>query len=149
MTHVLLREIQPDDDAEWVRMRCALWPHYSHEEHAVESQALFQHTAPATVFVCPRPEGGLQGFVEVGLRNYAEGCDTSPVGYIEGWYVDADVRQRGVGRALVAAAERWAWAQGCSEIASDAELSNMVSQTAHTQLGYTQVERSVHYKKRL
>ena len=35
----------------------------------------------------------------------ADGCTTHPVGYVEGWYVDPDVRRKGVGKALVAAAE--------------------------------------------
>ena len=48
------------------------------------------------VFVVDRSKGKLGGFLEAGIRKYAEGCDTSPVGYIEGWYVDEDLRDQGI-----------------------------------------------------
>ena len=35
------------------------------------------------ILAAERPEGGLCGFIEVGSRNYAEGCESSPVPYIE------------------------------------------------------------------
>ena len=76
------------------------------------------------VFVAERPDGGLCGFLEAAIRSRANGCDSTPVGYIEGWYVDEDVRRQGVGRALVEAAEAWARSKGCRQMASDAELWN-------------------------
>lgn len=104
----------------------------------------------APVFVAERPSApGLCGFLEVGLRSYAEGCDSSPVPYLEGWYVDADARLGGVGRALVQAAEAWASTVGYTEMASDTELSNVASQQAHQALGYEEVERSVSFRKQL
>ncbi len=71
------------------------------------------------VFVAADPSGCLCGFVEVSLRQSAEGCGTRPVGYIEGWFVDPDYRNQGVGRSLVVAAETWALERGCQEMASD------------------------------
>jgi hypothetical protein len=71
------------------------------------------------------------------------------VGYVEGWYVDPDVRRQGIGRRLVEAAERWAAAQGCREMASDAHLGNTVSHAAHEALGFEESERLVHFRKRL
>ena len=83
-----------------------------------------------------RPGGGLCGFLEASLRSRADGCDSTPVGYIEGWYVDRDIRRNGVGRALVSAVEAWARSRGCRQMASDAELWNQVSHQAHEALGY-------------
>lgn len=100
------------------------------------------------VFIAER-EGRLVGFIEVGTRPYAEGCLTSPVGYIEAWYVHEDVRRQGIGRLLFGAAENWAREQGLSEIASDALIDNEVSIAAHKALGYTEVERIVCFMKRL
>jgi aminoglycoside 6'-N-acetyltransferase I len=94
-------------------------------------------------------EGLLLGLVEVSLRPYAEGCETSPVGYLEGLYVLPTFRRRGVARLLVQEAEAWARAQGCQEMASDAEFSNLLGQEVHRQLGYEEVERLVCFRKAL
>jgi aminoglycoside 6'-N-acetyltransferase I len=89
------------------------------------------------------------GFVELSIRLYAESCETNQVGYIEGWYVEPDMRRRSVGRRLIAAAEVWASGQGCTEMASDADLDNTASQQAHQRLGYSEVERIVCFRKAL
>jgi GNAT superfamily N-acetyltransferase len=91
----------------------------------------------------PGPGGGLCGFLEAALRSRADGCEARPVGYIEGWYVDPDMRRRGVGRAQVEEAEAWAPARGCRQMASDAELWNEVSHQAHGALGYEETARLV------
>jgi hypothetical protein len=77
----------------------------------------------------------------------ADGCTTHPVGYVEGWFVDPDVRQRGVGRGLVQAAEKWAASQGCKEMASDAHLENSTSITAHKALGFREDSPCVRFRK--
>ncbi len=78
-----------------------------------------------------------------------EGCETSPVGYIEAWYVDEHARGQKLGRELILAAEHWAREKGCTEMASDTWLENEASITAHLRLGYSEVERLVHFAKRL
>jgi aminoglycoside 6'-N-acetyltransferase I len=89
----------------------------------------------------------LAGFAEVGTRSVAESCETSPVAYLEGWYVDPDMRRQGIGAALVGAAEDWSRARGFRELASDTQLTNITSQRAHEALGFAEVERSVLYRK--
>ena len=96
----------------------------------------FRGRTDAEVFVAERPDGSIAGFVEAGSRPYADGCDRSPVGYIEAWFVDPDERCAGYGRALLAAAEEWARTRGYREMASDAQLSNDVSHAAHRRAGY-------------
>ncbi len=84
------------------------------------------------------------------MRSHADGCDESrPVGYVEGWFVVESVRRMGIGAALLKAAEDWARQQGCSEMASDAEMENEVSQSAHEALGFEVSGRSVNYRKML
>jgi aminoglycoside 6'-N-acetyltransferase I len=144
---VRLRE--PRDDAEWLRMRRALWPHDTKEAHQID-MAAWVARSDAVVLVADRPDGqGLAGFAEVGTRLYADGCDTSPVAYLEGWYVDCDVRRQGIGAALVCAAEMWARERGYHELASDALLNAVESQRAHESLGFIEVERAVRYRKSL
>ena len=101
------------------------------------------------VFLVETADERLVGFLEAAQRKYADGCDTSPVGYIEGWYVEPDVRRAGVGRALVQAAEDWARQLGLHEMASDCLIDNQISYNAHTSLGYEEVERLIHFRKRL
>jgi len=101
------------------------------------------------VFIAERPDGSVCGYVEAGTRSHADGCETSPVGYIEAWYVDADVRRHGYGRALLAAAEQWAVEQGYSEMASDALLDNITSHEAHKASGYIEGDRVVGFRKPL
>jgi aminoglycoside 6'-N-acetyltransferase I len=144
-----IREYRPADHAEWLRMRRALFTSITADDETADA-AEWLARPDAVVLVAVRPTGhGLAGFAEVGTRPYADGCDTSPVAYLEGWYVDADVRRTGVGAALVRAAEAWARRQGHREMASDALLENTTSQRAHEALGFTEVERAVRYRKSL
>lgn len=130
-------------------MRRALWPQCPEAEHRDEIGDILAGAHGMVTFVWDRGDGVLGGFLEATLRLGAEGCDSSPVGYIEGWYVDADLRRTGVGGALVRAAEEWARGLGCVEMASDTEVENAASQTAHEHLGYETVEKLVHFRKRL
>ena len=134
--------------AEWVRMRSAL--HGASEDHERDAREFMKGALqPYGVFVVARPEGGLCGYVEVGERPYAEGCDSSPVAYLESWWVDEELRGRGIGRALVAAAQGWARERGRTEIASDALIENGASHAAHRALGFEEVERIVCFRKPL
>jgi aminoglycoside 6'-N-acetyltransferase I len=105
--------------------------------------------ADETVFVWETDGGALGGFVSVSLRPWAEGCLNAPVPYVEGWYVAAPLRRRGVGRALMDAAEQWARSQGFDELGSDARLDNTVSLHAHRRLGFTPTERLQYFRKAL
>ena len=132
------------DRAAYQRMRLALWPDCSDSD----IDAWFAREDAAT-FVAVCDDGSLCGFVEVGSRPYAEGCDSSPVGYVEGWWVEPHMRRRGVGRALLDRAEAWARERGYSEMASDALLDNIASHQAHHRCGYREVERLVVFRKAL
>ena len=151
-----IRSVTSSDSAEWVRMRSALWP-AGKDEHAEEVASFFaadsllwsESFLSWTVFVAERPDAALCGFVEVSLRPHVDGCTSRPVGYLEGWYVDPDMRRQGIGAKLVEVAEKWGAAQGCKEMASDAHLSNTVSHKAHKALGFHEEERLVHFRKRL
>jgi aminoglycoside 6'-N-acetyltransferase I len=138
------------DLPEWARMRRALWPEETEPgEHEREIRTLFTDPGDAVAFVAERPSRGLAGFIELDLRAWAEGCQSRPVPYIEGWYVDEDARRQGVGTALVRSAEAWAREAGFHEIASDVEAANQPSLEAHRALGYEEVERTVCFRRSL
>jgi aminoglycoside 6'-N-acetyltransferase I len=67
---------------------------------------------------------------EMGLRAYANGCDSSPVPYLEGIWVDTAARRRGVGAALVEHLISVARGEGHRELGSDAFDRHTVSLAA-------------------
>lgn len=150
---VVVRHARKTDQAALVVMRSALWPDGSNDEHAAELDSIFAGAPPSTlpfVLLVAELDGTVGGFVEVGLRSHADGCDPrKPVGFVEGWYVAPDHRGGGAGRALIFAAEEWCRAQGCKELASDTWIDNEESQRAHEALGFQVVDRCVNYRKLL
>lgn len=148
MGEVTIRPYRDADWSEWLRMSVALFPDAGADDLAA-GMAESRRRTDLEVFVAERGDGSLAGFVEAGTRPYADGCDTSPVGYLEAWYVDSDVRRQGIGRALVAAAEGWARGRGYREMASDARLDNTVGHAAHRRAGYAEVDRVVQFRKEL
>lgn len=151
---VSVRRAVPADVGEVAAMCRSLWPDVSVSEHAKNLAPLLAGKAPgnlpAIVLVAQDPAGCLLGFIYVGLRSHADGCDPShAVGFVEGWYVEPSYRRKNVGAQLVSAAEEWARGQGCHEIASDTWADNGESQLAHEALGFEAVDRCVHYRKDL
>ena len=149
MTSIIVRRLKPEDKPEWTRMRKELWPHISPQDIQADWEKYLANPDEEPVFIALRADLSPCGFLEGGTRKYADGCDTSPVGYIEGWYVDEDVRRQGAGGALVHAMEDWTRAKGLAEMASDTWLWNETSIAAHKSLGYLEVERLVHFAKKL
>jgi aminoglycoside 6'-N-acetyltransferase I len=143
-----IRQATTDDKSEWLRMRHLLWPDVEPEDLLEEMDRVLADSL-MPVFVLQRPDGTLGGFIEVGTRKYADGCVTAPVGYIEGWFIDEDLRGKGLGHDLVRTAEDWARSQGLREMASDTWLDNDLSIRAHLAMGYEEVERLIHFAKTL
>jgi len=142
----------PSDRNALAAMRHKLWPESTVEEHSRDVAPVLAGaplgTLPLVVLVAEDDDGTLAGFLEVGLRSHADGCDPSqPVGYVEGWYVAEQHRGRRIGAQLMAAAEEWARSQGCREMASDTWIDNVGSQRAHEALGFEIVDRCVNYRK--
>ena len=100
-------------------------------------------------FVCEADDGQLLGFIELRIRDYAEGSSSFKVPFVEGWYVRPDSRRRGLGAALMAEAEAWAKESGYSELASNTELGNALADAAHKALGFDEIERTINYLKKL
>ena len=138
------------DTGAWAELRAALWPEDDAASHAAEIRRALAEPDGTVVFLVIDAEGRACGFAEAALRrDYVNGTESSPVGFLEGWYVAPEARGSGAGRALVAAVERWTREQGCSELASDALLGNEASHRAHAACGFEETERVVYFRKRL
>ena len=134
----------------WLALRIALWPD---EDETVLAEDVDRMLGTADV---DRPtwlaidEGGVSGFAEASLRrDYVNGCETSPVAFLEGIYVAPQARCQGVGRALDRAVQDWAIQRGCQEYASDALIDNRDSHAFHAALGFEETERVVYFRRRL
>lgn len=136
------------DRAAWARLRAQLWPDQD-EADLAEDLGDFFEDARLAAFVAEDGDG-LCGFAEASLRSdYVNGTQSSPVAFLEGWYVAPSRRGQGLGRALIAAVEAWGRARGCSELASDALLDNVDSHRAHAACGFEETERVVYFRRGL
>lgn len=154
VTEIRVRLGVPSDGEQVSRLCQALWPEASWEEHREEVMPILsgkpRGMLPALIFVAETTAGDLAGFLEIGLRSHADGCDVRhPVAFVEGWFVAEKERRRGVGAQLLAAAENWARSQGCIEMASDTWIDSSLSQRVHETLKFQVVDRCIHYRKTL
>ena len=137
------------DLEDWIRLRVALWPDYSPEELRQGAEAMLEEAGEAIVLLC-RVAGKPAGFAEGSLRrDYVNGCETSPVTFLEGIYVVPAHRNQGVAEELVDGVADWGRGLGCVEFASDALLENEDSHAFHAAIGFVETERVVYFRKSL
>ena len=146
------RVVSPDPKqmTAWRRMRQALWREMTEAENLHETEAMMTATSRFFVRIALNREDKPVGFVEATVRNdYVNGCATSPVAFLEGIYVEPQVRRQGIARTLVGAVEEWGRKMDCREFASDALLENSDSHSMHRALGFEETERVVYFRKDL
>lgn len=145
-----IRPVEQPDLTAWSRLRTELWPDTT-DQHKSELQQFFAGNSIDIVqtFVACREDDTVIGFIELNIRNFAEGSRQPEIPYVEGWYVDRDHRGAGLGRALMQRAETWAVELGFNELASDTEIDNQRSASIHQHLGFKEVERVVCFIKQL
>ena len=125
-----------------------LWPEHDYGQLRQEMGEILSQP-DAAFFLAFHGEMPI-GFAQCQLRNdYVEGTESSPVGYLEGIFVEETYRRQGVARALLAACEDWAGEHGCAEFASDCELSNTESLLFHLKLGFLEANRIICFTKTL
>lgn len=125
-----------------------MWPGHPVAELAKEFAELL--TKPSVAVFLYMAEERAIGFAQCQLRHdYVEGTESSPVGYLEGIFVEEPHRNGGYARALLAACEQWAKEQGCSEFASDCELTNTQSLAFHLHCGFREANRIICFTKKL
>ena len=141
-----MKHIEP-----WAHLRATLWPNHSIEDHRKELMHCLSTVYNNFIgFIVLSKSDEVIGFAEATLRNdYVNGCETSPVAFLEGIYVRYEDRRKGVARLLCDAVGMWGKSAGCTELASDAPLENKASQSFHAAIGFTETERVVFFRKRL
>ena len=96
-----IRKAEPEDLPEVVRLAAELWPQHTLEELEEELEP-YTDRRDAAVFLAYQEGRKPCGFAQCGLRrDYVEGTETSPVGYLEGIYVRPLCRGQGIARLLV------------------------------------------------
>ncbi|MBE5809577.1 MAG: GNAT family N-acetyltransferase [Clostridiales bacterium] len=142
-----IRKATPADSLTLAKLASRMWEH-----DPVELAPEFSTLTASSEAACFLAFDGEQaiGFAQCQLRHdYVEGCETSPVGFLEGIYVDTAYRRSGVARALLSACEEWAKSLGCSEFASDCEIDNHDSLTWHLKNGFIEMGRTIWFAKKL
>jgi aminoglycoside 6'-N-acetyltransferase I len=136
---------------QWAALRIALWDWDTVEDHRKEAEELYLSGDPnRTAFVALDAAGMVIAFAEATLRrDYVDGCETSPVVFLEGIYVLPQARKTGVAKALSDAVADWGRAQGCTEYASNALLDNVDSHAFHAAIGFEETERVVFFRRDL
>ncbi len=119
---IIIHRATHKDKGEWFRMRKCIWPDAPDEYLDFDLDDILASDNDAVFFAFI--EDQLAGMIEARIREYGEGCETSPVGYIEAWFVQEEYRGKNVAGVLTQAAENWAREKGCTEMASDTWLDN-------------------------
>ena len=142
-----IRKAAPADSMTLARLACRMWEH-DPSELACEFAGLTA-SAEAACFLVMDGTAAV-GFAQCQLRHdYVEGTETSPVGYLEGIFVQESHRRQGYARLLLTACEIWAKEQGCAEFASDCELDNDQSLRFHLSVGFEEANRIICFAKKL
>lgn len=146
---MILRKAKDTDLQHWANLRNQLWPD-SLDTHLAELENFFSGRSNdmVKVFVAEADNKSVVGFIELNLRNFAEGSTARFIPYIEGWFVDEKYQNQGIGKQPLHRAEKWALECGFKELASDTEIDNNGSITIHKKLGFKEVERVVCFMKR-
>ena len=144
----MVRKATTADSRILAEMAVQMWDSHTIDELETEFTETFndKHIAFFIKYVHNLPVG----FAQCGLRtDYVEGTESSPVGYLEGIFVKEDFRNNGYAKEMLSACEAWAKSMGCTEFASDCELSNIGSFKFHIAMGFEEANRIICFKKRI
>jgi aminoglycoside 6'-N-acetyltransferase I len=142
-----VRSATQSDLHAWAEMRAKLWPSASAAEHLLELKESFG-LSKFNGWVAIESDRYV-GFAEASIRDFANGCDSRPVVFFEGVWVDELYRKSGLGRRFVLAVEDWARSLDIHEVGSDAELQKTLSHLCHLKWGFEETERVIYYRKKL
>ena len=137
----MIVKVAEHNEQAWAALCVKLWPHHTAQEMLAERR---EGNLPHE-FLYSKEERAI-AFLSLSLRqDYVEGTHSSPVGYIEGIYVEPEYRGVGIARELVQFARQWSMEKGCAELASDCILENEVSRAFHRAVGFCEANTIVHF----
>ena len=142
----MVKQAKPGDAMTLAGLATKLWKGHSIPEMA----NMFENLISDDNAVCflQYVDGKAIGFAQCQLRHeYVEGTDSSPVGYLEGIFVEDEYRKYGHAKTLLRACEAWAKEKHCTEFASDCELENDDSLRFHTAMGFEVANRIICFRK--
>jgi aminoglycoside 6'-N-acetyltransferase I len=126
-------------------MREALWPEASgHEKDIGEILS----ATDAWGFIAEVDQVPA-GFAEISIRKAANGCESQPVPFLEGIWIEPPHRREGIGARLIAQIEAFLKARGFGELGSDSLIENREAHDAHGAWGFIETERVVYFRKSL
>ncbi|MEO0566395.1 MAG: GNAT family N-acetyltransferase [Pseudomonadota bacterium] len=136
------------DRQAWTDMRSKFWGHLSKAEHLSDIDWMLSDGQERSGFIAEK-DSSTVGFTEVCIRDFANGCTSQPVPFLEGIWVVSEYRKQGVGRMLVGSVEQYVIGMGYKELCSDANIDNLTSHHAHEGWGFAETERVVYFRKPL
>ena len=144
----MIRKATRDDAMNVAKLAIQMWEDNT-LEGLTEDLAEIIASPESAVFLMYDRETAI-GFAQCQLRHdYVEGTDSSPVGYLEGIFVEEGYRNKGYAKELLKQCEAWAKDMGCSEFASDCELTNTGSLAFHLKMGFEEANRVICFTKKL
>ena len=146
--NVIVSAMDSADLTAWMTMRAMLWPDTTQDLHRKELEAFLQR-GNFWGLLAETPNGDAAGFAEVAIRDYANGCVSRPVAFLEGIWVKPQLRRQGIGAQLLKATEAFLIVRGISELGSDALIDNQELHSAHRAWGFSETERVVYFRKSL
>ena len=149
MVEVEIRVAGSADAEAWAGLRAALWPGED-AEHGQAVATLLARSDAERLTLLALVDAHAVGFAEAAIRHgYVNGCNDSPVAFLEGLYVAESWRRQGIAGRLVERVADWGRIAGCTEFASDAAIDNEESHLLHRALGFAETERVVFFRRAL
>ena len=143
----VIEAVSPEEVREIVPLAVQLW---NAEDSTALAEELLAGISAGGALFSVRSGKTVVGFAQCSLRrDYVEGTQSSPVGYLEGIFVSEVFRRRGAARMLLDACRSWAREQGCAEFASDCEYGNDVSREFHRKMGFREANRIICFAQKL
>ena len=139
--------VPTSDNQDWLAFRKALY-HDLDDNFNSEEMKSVEQSKDRIVYLMHDNDRAI-GMLELALRNFVDGCLSSPVAYLEGIYLLPEYQRMGLSSLMMKKVKEWALNQGCTELASDAELNNLPSQKFHIKAGFQETYRVVEYKMNL